>query len=277
MLRNSSITLLLSCVLAVTACGGGGGSSPLATLSPPAVAATSSATQGSAPLAITFDASGSSDPQGYLLSFSWNFGDGSAMATGSTASHTYNAHGTYTATVTVNDGHTSATKSVTIQVVPAPPTVQALTIAVNVLGVAPTTTQAQIVASDRENLPLTYSISMPSVGTATVNANTGAISYSVPGYPSVSSTSFTLTVSNGSASTISTVNVALNGDPLLPNQWHIQNVGQDAFASALPVAGNDMDVTGAWAAGYSGKGIKVGIVDTGLEAAHEDLAANVDS
>jgi subtilisin family serine protease len=72
------------------------------------------------------------------------------------------------------------------------------------------------------------------------------------------------------------VTVALNGDPLLPNQWHIQNTGQNAFSTTFPVAGNDMDVTGAWTAGYSGKGIKVGVVDSGLEAAHEDLAANVD-
>jgi subtilisin family serine protease len=70
--------------------------------------------------------------------------------------------------------------------------------------------------------------------------------------------------------------MALNGDPLLPNQWHIQNTGQNAFSTTPPVAGNDMNVTGAWTAGYSGKGIKVGVVDSGLEAAHEDLAANVD-
>ena len=44
----------------------------------------------------------------------------------------------------------------------------------------------------------------------------------------------------------------------------------------FPVATNDMNVAGAWTAGYSGKGIKIGVVDTGLEAAHEDLAANVD-
>ena len=37
-----------------------------------------------------------------------------------------------------------------------------------------------------------------------------------------------------------------------------------------------MNVTGAWAAGYTGKGVKVAIVDSGLEIAHEDLAANVD-
>jgi subtilisin family serine protease len=85
-----------------------------------------------------------------------------------------------------------------------------------------------------------------------------------------------VSVANVDSSTSSTVNVALNGDPLLVNQWHIQNTGQDSFSSTFPTAGNDMNVTGAWQAGYSGKGIKVGVIDSGLEAAHEDLAANVD-
>ena len=54
-----------------------------------------------------------------------------------------------------------------------------------------------------------------------------------------------------------------NTDPLLAYQWSIQNVGASAFSSDLPVAGNDMNVTAAWAAGYTGKGIKVAVIDTG--------------
>ena len=67
-----------------------------------------------------------------------------------------------------------------------------------------------------------------------------------------------------------------NTDPLLAYQWSIQNVGASAFSSDLPVAGNDMNVTAAWALGYTGKGIKVAVIDTGLDIKHEDLAANVD-
>lgn len=62
------------------------------------------------------DASASSDPDGSIVSYAWDWGDGSPASTGMTAMHTY-ALGTYTITLTVtdNDGATSsATESVTI-------------------------------------------------------------------------------------------------------------------------------------------------------------------
>jgi len=259
----------------LSACGGGGsGSAPP---SPPVASAISNVSQGQAPLTVNLDASKSTDPQNYPLTYAWTFSDGTT-ATGVTTSHIFQNHGTYTATVAVNDGHNTTTSApISISVTPAPPTVQPLTVQVNVMGVAATSAPAQLSASDRESLTLTYTITTPpTVGTATVNKNTGAVSYAVPGFVTATTDSFVVTVANLGASAPSTANVSLNSDPLLTNQWHIQNVGQNSFASTLPVAGNDMNVTGAWTAGYSGKGIKVGVVDTGIEAAHEDLAANVD-
>lgn len=266
---------VIGCLLfSLAGCGGGSsGSSPPP---PPTAAETASVTNGVAPLTVQFDASGSTDPAGHSLTYSWAFSDG-GTGTGVSVSHVFNDHGNYTAAVTVSDGSQSATKSLTITVTPAPPNVQQLAIPVNVLGVAPTNVSAQLTATDREGLALTYSIANPpAVGSASINSTTGAIQYSVPGLVTATSTSFVVTVANLAASAQSTVNVALNSDPLLANQWHLQNTGQDAFATDLPVAGNDMDVAGAWSSGYSGKGIKVGVVDSGLEAAHEDLAANVD-
>ena len=68
-------------------------------------------------LSVAFDGSGSSDPDGSIASYSWDFGDGSAAGSGVTPQHTYAAPGTYqvTLTVTDNQGATgSVTKAVTV-------------------------------------------------------------------------------------------------------------------------------------------------------------------
>jgi hypothetical protein len=58
--------------------------------------------------AVSFDASGTTDPnEEDVLTYSWDFGDGSDPTTPSqaaTASHVYSLVGTYTATLTVSDG-----------------------------------------------------------------------------------------------------------------------------------------------------------------------------
>src|SRR5262249_39085350 len=56
---------------------------------------------------VTFSGS-ASDVDGDALSYLWNFGDG-ATATTAAATHVYADNGTYTATLTVNDGHGGVT------------------------------------------------------------------------------------------------------------------------------------------------------------------------
>jgi PKD repeat protein len=65
-------------------------------------------TSGLAPLTVTFDAGGSSDSDGYVVEYRWNFGDGGS-GTGVTISHNFMTSGTYPVTLTVvdNQGATS--------------------------------------------------------------------------------------------------------------------------------------------------------------------------
>ncbi|MGC4116062.1 MAG: PKD domain-containing protein [Myxococcales bacterium] len=72
-----------------------------ATLEMPIAQASGTPGTGAAPLLVSFDSAGSSDPQGLPLTFTWDFGDTSPTASGPTATHTYNTAGTYVATLTV--------------------------------------------------------------------------------------------------------------------------------------------------------------------------------
>lgn len=65
----------------------------------PPTAAWTSSTDG---LTLNVDGSGSTDPDGTIVSHRWDFGDG-ATASGVTASHTYSAAGTYSVALTVTD------------------------------------------------------------------------------------------------------------------------------------------------------------------------------
>lgn len=78
---------------------------------------TADPSSGTSPLQVHF-ASTSTDPDGDPLSATWHFGDGDT-ATGPTATHTYTAAGTYTATLVVSDGTNSAstTRTVTVDAV----------------------------------------------------------------------------------------------------------------------------------------------------------------
>ncbi|HUK89930.1 MAG TPA: PKD domain-containing protein, partial [Blastocatellia bacterium] len=69
---------------------------------PPVAAAKASPSSGLAPLVVSFDGTGSSDPAGGITTYAWSFGDGTT-GSGPTVSHTYTKGGSYTATLTVTD------------------------------------------------------------------------------------------------------------------------------------------------------------------------------
>ena len=69
---------------------------------------------------VNFSGSGSTDPQGEVLTYSWNFGDGST-GTGANPTHTYLQGGTYVVVLIVtNTSGLSATVSTKATIAPAP-------------------------------------------------------------------------------------------------------------------------------------------------------------
>ena len=65
-------------------------------------------------------------------------------------------------------------------------------------------------------------------------------------------------------------NTATINDPFFPAQWHLKNTGQGSGK-----AGEDVNVVSVWNRGLLGEGIRIHVVDDGLEQGHEDLAPNV--
>ena len=69
---------------------------------PPLATVSANPISGAAPLAVSFSSSGSSDPDGTVTAYLWDFGDGATSASPN-PSHTYTAPGVYNATLTVTD------------------------------------------------------------------------------------------------------------------------------------------------------------------------------
>ncbi|MCW2637024.1 MAG: hypothetical protein JWQ99_3391 [Blastococcus sp.] len=86
--------------------------------SSPVPAFTADTTSGKGPLTVHFNGGTSSDPDGTIATYSWDFGDG-ATGTGVSPSHQYTGVGTFTASLTVTDnagnsGLTLAERTITV-------------------------------------------------------------------------------------------------------------------------------------------------------------------
>jgi PKD repeat protein len=89
--------------------GSGGGSNQA-----PVAVASADPESGAAPLAVQFSSDGSSDSDGTIVAFAWDFGDGDT-SNEANPSHTYADAGTYNAILTVTDDQ-GATGSATITI-----------------------------------------------------------------------------------------------------------------------------------------------------------------
>lgn len=70
---------------------------------------------------------------------------------------------------------------------------------------------------------------------------------------------------------------AVVADPHYGDQWHLKNTGQTGATGVQGAVGEDIKVEPVWlsATPRTGNGIRIAIVDDGLEIGHEDLAANI--
>lgn len=91
----------------------------------PPVADPSDTYAGTTGVAVMFDGSASSDPDGSIISYSWNFGDGNS-GYGATPSHTYSSDGIYNVTLQVMDDAGAIDSANTTTTISAQKTIESL-------------------------------------------------------------------------------------------------------------------------------------------------------
>lgn len=108
--------------------GGSGTGQVVATVTalPPPTPVAGGPYAGTEGTAVTFDGSGSTDPNGAALTYAWTFGDGSS-GSGVKPTHAYASYGTYTVTLSVSDtrGASSAPVTTSATIANVAPTVNA--------------------------------------------------------------------------------------------------------------------------------------------------------
>lgn len=203
-------------------------------------------------------------------------GDADITTTGSlTFTPTADFNGNDTLTVQVSDGtaNTTADINFTINAVNDAPTMQAE----SYTSYDAQTLNETINAFDIDGDSLTFSqVSGQTLpGTVTFNLNNdGTFSYQNL-TTSNTQVDIQVEVTDGTMSAQTTLSFATLTDPLLIQQWHLKNTGQSAFSASSGTTGHDINIGTLHIDGATGNGVKVAVVDSGLEIGHEDLSANV--
>jgi kexin len=123
------------------------------------------------------------------------------------------------------------------------------------------------------NGAFTFTVSIPSGATYAVTV------FTQPTGPTqtCSVTSSSGTVGAGNVTNVGVTCVTPLSDPLYTDQWHLKNTGQLGATGVAGAVGEDMNVEPVWLAATprKGTGIRIAVVDDGLEIGHEDLVSNI--
>jgi len=112
--------VLVLAMFLVSCSDNGGPTPPVSPNQSPTANFTANPTSGVAPLEVSFNASNSSDSDGSIISYAWDFKDGTT-GNGETVNHTFSSIGSYNVELTVTDdkGATnSAIKTITVTTAP---------------------------------------------------------------------------------------------------------------------------------------------------------------